>query len=51
VRDLNQDQSQTADKEIKKVKAQVKCPHCGQEHEVEVEVPEASETPKVGWEV
>lgn len=50
MRDLNQDQSDKQ-AQAKKIKAQVKCPHCGREHEVEVEIPEAGETPKVGWEV
>ncbi len=27
----------------------VTCPHCGKEHDVTVQVPEADEAPKMAW--
>ena len=46
----NQEENDKKDqKSIKKVSTKVKCPHCGQEFETEVEVPEPSETPKITW--
>jgi len=46
---LNQNQSSEDNSKAKKVRTQVKCPHCGKQLEAEVEIPEAVETPKVTW--
>lgn len=32
------------------VSTTVTCPHCGKEHDVTVEIPEPTETPKLIWE-
>ncbi len=34
----------------KKIATTVKCPQCGHEYQVEVEIPEKTETPKMTWE-
>ena len=43
-----QDEKEQTNK--KKVETEVTCPKCGHTHQVEVEVPETTDTPKMTWE-
>jgi len=40
---------QKPEEKKKKITTKVTCPHCGKDFETEVEVPEASEAPKMTW--
>lgn len=45
------DSKQEKKKEKQKIQTKVKCPDCGKEFDVEIEIPEPAQTPKMAWEV
>jgi hypothetical protein len=47
---MNQDnQNKEKPKAAKTIKTTITCQHCGEKQEIEIEIPEAQNTPKVAW--